>query len=98
MQLKSVAEPPLSWSISHTKTSPVQSFRLIVLIIHLTQSSQSATSPCNSTMSTLRKAKASLLALIFLVDVVSFSGLVAARPIAVDQSDIVSPLRIEQKA
>lgn len=48
-------------------------------------------------MATLRKAKASLLALIFLVDIVSFSGLVAARPIAMDQSDIVSPLWIESK-
>ncbi|PKX94918.1 putative extracellular glycine/serine-rich protein [Aspergillus novofumigatus IBT 16806] len=38
-------------------------------------------------MATLRKAKASLLALIFLVDMVSFSGLVGARPIAMNQLD-----------
>ncbi|GFF52875.1 hypothetical protein IFM58399_09437 [Aspergillus lentulus] len=39
-------------------------------------------------MATLRKAKASLLALIFLVDMVSFSGLAGARPIAMDQLDV----------
>jgi hypothetical protein len=63
-------------------------FDLIVVILHLTQSKHRCG---NATMATLRKAKASLLALIFLVDMVSFSGLVGARPIAMDQLDFVSP-------
>jgi hypothetical protein len=61
-------------------------FGLIVVILHLNQSKHRCD---NSTMATLRKSKASLLALIFLVDMVSFSGLVGARPIAMDQLDIV---------